>query len=290
MLQVRLPAVPGVRGWDNNTEDRMSLSPEAEKVLQEIFAVGVDRGLGIGHRLRFPIPGGAAVFELCELLAQAPREEALQKFLERNPGFLTSLVGTPDNSDLAVIFKPPVGTQYRADFCVLSASQGGAAAYLMEIESSHENLFNKAGTPSQRLAYALKQVEDWKIWINRNPVHYAKELVRHAQTLPLFDPAVPSDRGYRLVEPERVEQLWSAFGGFDEPYYSYTTLIGRWSQMNKDDKTRLIVRNRDSQQNAKTFTYEQLARLGNFRLEREEWSNELDGWERGKKASDEPIE
>jgi hypothetical protein len=83
--------------------------------------------------------------ELIELLASQASEERLQLFLERNVGFLTGLVGTHDNTDLAILFKPPIGTQYRADFCILQAFQGGSVAHLIEIETSHERLFTKKG-------------------------------------------------------------------------------------------------------------------------------------------------
>lgn len=255
----------------------MQLSPEAELVLQAIFAIGKDRSLGIGKRLRLPTPAAPELYELCELLAKSPGEEDLQKFLERNPGFLTSLVGTPDNADLAVLFKPPVGTQYRADFCVLQAHQGGSLAHLLEIETSHDPLFNQNGTPSRRLAYALKQIEDWRIWINNNPVHYATELVRHAQNLPLYGDQVQNSRGVRVTDPEQVHRIWSTFGGFGQPYFSYTVLIGRWSALTESDKARLISRNRHGGHQMCIYTYEQLARLANFRLERDReglsWNN-----------------
>jgi hypothetical protein len=169
----------------------------------------------------------------------------LQIFLENNVGFLTGLLGTPDNSDLAILFKPPVGTQYRADFCVLQASQGGALAHLFEIETSHEPLFAQKGNPSRRLATAENQIENWRIWINRNAVHFAKELIREAKNVPLLgEDKSGNGRGFRLAEEERIETTWSSFGGFDEPYFSYTIIIGRWSDLTSEDKQRLISRNR----------------------------------------------
>lgn len=256
----------------------MKLSPDAEEVLEAILGVGPDRALGIGQRLRAPTPGAPELYALCELLAKQPGEEDLQLFLEQNIGFLTSFLGTPDNTDLAVLFKPPVGTQYRADFCVLQASQGGAIAHLFEIETSHERLFNKKGAPSQRLALAENQIENWRIWINRNAVHYAKELVRHAQRVPLLGQQRPESRGVRLTEPEQLEKRWTSFGGYDEPFFSYTIIIGRWSQLDAAEKQRLISRNRHGDSHLRTFTYEQVARLANFRLERDEWHDENNFW------------
>jgi hypothetical protein len=262
----------------------MKLSSQGEVVLRAILGIGQDRALG--KRLRVPTPAAPELYAICELLAKHPREEELQLFLEQNLGFLTSLLGTPDNSDLAILFKPPIGTQYRADFCVLQASQGGALAHLFEIETSHERLFTQKGTPSRRLAYAENQVENWRIWINRNAVHYAKELVRQAQHLPLLGQQAAGDRGARLTDPERIERTWSSFGGFDEPFFSYTIIIGRWSDLRPPDKQRLISRNRHVDSHLKIFTYEQVARLANFRLERDEWYDENISWSSADSNSD----
>ncbi|MET4172044.1 hypothetical protein ABIB99_003135 [Bradyrhizobium sp. LA6.1] len=264
----------------------MALSPEGEKVLRAILGAGPDRALGIGRRLRVPAPAAPELYAICELLAKCPREEELQNFLERNVGFLTGLLGTPDNSDLAVLFKPAVGTQYRADFCVLQASQGGALAHLFEIETSHEPLFTQKGNSARRLALAESQIENWRIWINRNPVHFSKELIRKAQEVPLLGASTIDGRGLRLTDESRLEATWSSFGGFNEPYFSYTIIIGRWSDLSSQDKERLISRNRHGNSHLRIFTYEQVARLANFRLERDEWHDENAFWSMAN--SDEP--
>jgi hypothetical protein len=205
----------------------MKLSPEGENIPNAILDIGQDRALGIGGRLRVPTPASPELFALCEILAKSPREEDLQLFLERNVGFLTGLLGTSDNSNLAILFKPPVGVQYRADFCVLQASQGGAVAHLFEIESSHERLFTQNGRTALRLAQAETQVENWRLWINSNQVHYAKDLIRQSQSVPLIGQQVAGDRGVRLADPARIEATWASFGGYDQPVFSYTIIIGK---------------------------------------------------------------
>ena len=261
-------------GWRALKRAEIQLSDEAEDILRAIFAIGSDRSLGLGKRIRVPSPGPAELYALCNLLAARPSEEKLQLFLEQNVGFLTSLVGTADNADLAILFKPPVGTRYRADFCVLQAFQGGSVAHLIEIETSHERLFNQAGSPARRLATALHQIDNWRMWINRNPVHYARELVLLAQAVPLSGDQTPGAAGVRLTDAQKLKQVWSGFGGFEEPFFSYTIIIGRWSKLTDFEKERLISRNRHGESQTKIFTYEQIARLANFRLEQDEWHDE----------------
>ncbi|MEL6744456.1 MAG: hypothetical protein AAFO68_03175, partial [Pseudomonadota bacterium] len=67
------------------------------------------------------------------MIASEPPEEDLQKFLKLNPGFIAGLLGGPDNSDLAILFKPRIGNQHIADFALIQAHQGGAVVHLVEI-------------------------------------------------------------------------------------------------------------------------------------------------------------
>lgn len=257
----------------------MPLSDDAEQVLADIFAIGAERSLAVGDRLRAPTPGAPELFALCELLALEPREEDLQKFLEKNCGFLTGLLGGPDNSDLAVLFKPRIGTKFVADFCVLQAHQGGAVAHMVEIETSHEPLFTKKGNPASRLASALSQIEDWQIELEKNSSYYSRELVRMAQNVSSFDSFDENSRGFRFTTSEQVQQIWEAFGGADSCFFSFTAILGRWSQLKSDEKRRIMHRNQRGK--VKIHTFEQLARNANFRLERDDWHNDLDTWSEG---------
>ena len=255
----------------------MPLSHDAEQVLRDIFAVGSDRALAIGNRLRAPTPGPNELFDLCEMLATVPNEEALQKFLETHFGFMTGLLGGPDNSDLAVLFKPKIGTQFVADFCVLQAHQGGAVAHMIEIETSHAMLFTKKGNPAKRLAGALNQLEDWRIEIDRQPKFYSGELLRMAQSLDEYDEASENSRGVRFAPSEKIKRIWDAFGGGEQCFWTYTAILGRWSKLNTKEKTRIVHRNQSGP--VKIHTFEQLARNANFRLERDDWHNDLDEWD-----------
>jgi hypothetical protein len=250
------------------------LSAEGFRVLDEIFAIGAERNLALGKRIRVPTPGPHELYAYCELLAQEPREEDVQRFLEAHPGFLTGLLGGPDNADLAVLFKPPLGSRYRADFCVLQAHQGGCVANLIEIESSHEPLFNKAGSPARRLAAASKQIEDWRIFVSKDPKYHASELMELAKRAPLLADYKEGDIGFRLRDPGRVGKLWEMFGGYQEPSFHFVAIIGRWSRLSDDEKARVVHRNLHSKDAMKLYTFEQVARAANFRLERDEWNSE----------------
>lgn len=225
------------------------------QILHDILSIGAERGLAIGGRHRVPIPTTDELYGLCELLAQSPAEEAIQRYLELHPGYLTGLLGGPDNTDLAILLKPPIGTLYKADFCVLQAHQGGAVAHLIEIESSHERLFTKDGRTAKRLSDAMTQVEDWRIWIERERQHYSRELIRMARELPKLSEYQEGARGFRLLSPDDIEFHWRSFGGYDQLIFSFTILIGRWSKLSNEEKARLLNRNREGVQNLRIFTY-----------------------------------
>jgi hypothetical protein len=253
----------------------IELTAEGRQVLDAILGVGPDRSLAIGRRRRIETPKAEDMYSLCNLLATDPREEELQQLLQDRPGFIGGLLGGPDNTDLAMIFKPPIGVQYRADFCVLQAHQGGAVVHLVEIESAHEPLFTKAGRTAKRLAGAMTQIEDWRIAVEGNPFYHAREFERLACAVPMFDITKSNARGFRLHSAEELSSVWRAFGG-DTPRITYTIIIGRWSKLSVDEKARLLNRNRSRDNALQIFTYEQLARGANFRLERDDWYNDFD--------------
>lgn len=250
------------------------LTDQGRKVLEDVLSFGV--GVIKPNRPRVPPPNADQIYNYCNVVAQDPREEVLQKLLENDPSFLTGLLGGPDNSDISVIFKPAIGNQHIADFAVLQVHQGGAVAHLVEIETSRANLFTKQGRTSQSLNQAKNQIRDWKIYVNKNQTSFAKYLLNKSMKLPLFEQGGSFERGFRLMAGEDLEKIWTGFGGLDSPIFSYTIVIGRWSNLSRDDKSRLLQENRDSLGDLATYTYEQVARGACFRLERDDWFNDYD--------------
>jgi hypothetical protein len=249
----------------------MSKSESAEDVLNSILSIGSDPSAATNGRLRAPIPGPNELYELCRILASQPKEEILQQYFENNTGYLTGMFGTNDNTDLAVLFKPKIGNQFVADFCVLQASQGGARAYFLEFELSHERLYTKKLMPAARYQNALGQCRDWQEWISQNAAHYSRELIRMAAELPTLASKTSKSRGVRFTTPEKLRNTWDLFGGSTDPNFAYGIIIGRWSKLNEKEKRRLVLDNRHTYRNLKTFTYEQLARQANQRRELCEW-------------------
>jgi hypothetical protein len=62
------------------------------------------------------------------------------------------------------------------DFVVLAPLSGGFDVQFIEMEPPNGSLFTQDGKPANRLAGALAQVRDWKIYVDKNRDIVLKEL------------------------------------------------------------------------------------------------------------------
>lgn len=47
---------------------------------------------------------------------------------------------------------------------------------LVEIERADNTLFTNGGDPSSKLTHAIRQVQDWKLWIRDNRDYYQRQI------------------------------------------------------------------------------------------------------------------
>ncbi|KYK30660.1 MAG: hypothetical protein AYK19_18095 [Theionarchaea archaeon DG-70-1] len=63
-----------------------------------------------------------------------------------------------------------LSSQYEVDFVVLTDQYSLGIGYeLIEIETPHMKLFTSRSDPSARLTHSIRQVLDWKNWVEENP-------------------------------------------------------------------------------------------------------------------------
>ena len=204
-------------------------------------------------------PGFSDIRDFASLLTTGPGEEQMQKFIEERPQFVLGLFGQGDDCDLAFLTKPSIGTGYRADFAILNVNQGGCRITLIELERPSERLFTKKGTPAKTLQSALGQIQDWHEWITPNKQTFVSDTLNAAKALPLFPERSPN-RGFRLRSSEGIESAWRAFGGYKDPFVNYGIVIGRWSELDDQHRSRLVSMNRQDSILRTIYTYEQVAR------------------------------
>lgn len=106
-------------------------------------------------------------------------EENYHKYLATYAG----LFFANSSTCLTSISKLNLGDDYQTDFILLHDDGSYGFTYeLIEIESPHDQIFTAKGLPSNKLIQAIKQISDWRDWLQLN---------RH-QTCKLF----PSGRQY----------------------------------------------------------------------------------------------
>jgi hypothetical protein len=109
-------------------------------------------------------------FEKCLTLAR--NENDIQQFLNANPYVLATQLG--GGHGRWVIPKKRLGAEYVPDFVVAERSSVGFEWYAVELESPKATMFTKAGNPSHTLLHAIRQIEDWRMWLQQNQNYAAR--------------------------------------------------------------------------------------------------------------------
>ena len=103
-------------------------------------------------------------FEKC--LSSAKSENELQKYLSSNPYVLAVQLG--GGHGRWVIPKKRLGAEHVPDFMVAEKSSVGFEWYAVELESPHVKMFTKSGNPTHQLTHAIRQIQDWRVWLEHN--------------------------------------------------------------------------------------------------------------------------
>lgn len=119
---------------------------------------------------REPAPDIIDEFE--RVLADAVDERPLQRFLASAPVLLGPLA--PPGGSYWCLDRPQLGAEFVPDFLLASATSAGFRWIGIELESPTVKALTKAGLPARKLADALGQVRDWRIWLTDN-VAYARQ-------------------------------------------------------------------------------------------------------------------
>jgi hypothetical protein len=213
-------------------------------------------------------PGFAQLTELATLLGdESTPEEQLQRFFAAHPEFLLGFVPRSSGLELALLSKPPIGTQYKADFAILAAGQAGASTYLFELEVASATLFTKELIEARSLRTAIGQVRDWQQWIDGNQASFTKDMLRLAREAPLY-PKKSSTGSFRLMPPEQLMRNWDGYGSVEYPGAIYTIVIGRWARLSPAERRRLLFLNQQESNGARIITYDQVARAAYHRPHR----------------------
>jgi hypothetical protein len=154
------------------------------------------------------------------------------------------------------IFEFPLGSVYQCDLLILNSYSGVWEGYFVEFEPVGDTVFTKRGTPSQCLATAQRQIDDWRQYLSAHPTSLRSDVVRFAKR---FD---------RLGYSSRSENPSNYSGDLlADPSSFFRTrfiiVIGRSSRMSKE--TRGLLGRYHSGHDVELITYDRLLALAERR-------------------------
>jgi len=99
---------------------------------------------------------------LDHLLTTETGERKVIQFLAKHPRLLYSYFINPRGHCQYVLREVSLGGDYYMDAVVLNGYSGAWEAYFVEFEPAAGKIFNKDGTPTNRIRKAFKQIADWR--------------------------------------------------------------------------------------------------------------------------------
>jgi len=122
--------------------------------------------------------------ELRSIIDNSVGEREAQRYFEKYPEVL---VGTLlPGSIPRVISQFRMGDEYVPDFVLAQGFSGGWQIRLVELEPPSSKIFNKDGTPAMRYRLAMKQIEDWKRFLDGNRKYFLERLSLAIQKKDLY--------------------------------------------------------------------------------------------------------
>lgn len=118
-----------------------------------------------------------------EVLGNAKDERPLQKHLEAHPLLLAQCVR--GGHGRWVLPQKQLGSEFVTDFMVGERSSIGFEWLVVELERPRARLFTKTGDPTAQLNHAIRQITDWRAWLQANQNYAARR--RDQQGLGLTD-------------------------------------------------------------------------------------------------------
>ncbi len=111
-----------------------------------------------------------------ELLSRQPDEREVQRFLEDVPVLLVQHLG--GGHGRYVIPKQRLGAEYVPDFMIAERHSFGHEWEAVELESPQARMFTRSGDPTSALTHAIRQIQDWRAWLQRNQNYAARPITQ----------------------------------------------------------------------------------------------------------------
>lgn len=163
-------------------------------------------------------------------LTRAKNERELQPFLKQHKILIRNAFNRFSWNFADVIPEFNLGGDYRIDFLVLSADSGSWNAIFVELKSHKDSFFTKQGIPNKSLNKALRQLDDWERWLNRNESNFREKLSNYLEKID--SPAFCSNAMYHTKGSTEIRDPQTCIN------YDYYIVMGRRSFLSSLDQER----------------------------------------------------
>ena len=156
-------------------------------------------------------------------LAKDNTERPVSAWLKKHPLVISRVVGGHPGK---VVAEFPFGSDYYADFVTLRTYSGGCDINFIELEPPGADLFTKKGRMAKHLNDAVRQVDDWRVFVDKNKDLVLRDLskfFRRKELIFAFRDHEPIDECGRQIYDHRCWARWY-----------YHILIGRRHFLNDD--------------------------------------------------------
>lgn len=152
------------------------------------------------------------VAALGDALDSATREEDIQQFLQANPKYLIQHFW--GGHGRWIIPKQRFGSEHVTDFMIGERDSMGCRWQAVELESPLARMFTKTGNPSAALTHAIRQIQDWRMWLSVNQNYASRAKSEDGLGLTEIHPDVSGLilMGRRATESEDTRRLRRQMG------------------------------------------------------------------------------
>lgn len=129
------------------------------------------------------------VQRLRQALGEARVEADMQAFLAQHPELLIQHLG--GGHGRWVLPQKRLGSEHVPDFIIGEQHSGGHFWTAVELEGPQRPMFTRSGDPSRYLWHAIRQVVDWRVWLEHNRDYAARDRAQDGLGLQDISPSLP---------------------------------------------------------------------------------------------------
>jgi hypothetical protein len=167
-----------------------------------------------------------------EILEKDSGERKVSNFLAKNPQVIRWAVCRTGGHSAYVLKEFPFGSNYKADFVVLTSYSGAWEINLIELEPPDDKVITKAGLPSNKLNTALSQIKDWKGYIENFKTQFQTSITDWCMKKDLL-----KQTNYKGVPTNDTGDFLNLPTTFI--YYNYYIFIGNRKNINPDKRRKM---------------------------------------------------